>query len=168
MKRKHFTRLVLEIQHATPSIHIPEYQTNILRILKPEDIQPTQWRTSTSTVLHLYTEGITHDAALMFFAPLLLEYIRSQLEGPTQIRVKVINIRPLLQYGSLFPDTLFEKEENRVQLYVQVHILDMVECAEIQRFLTKRIVQQEMSGINMQVELWILGVPKRFVATRFC
>ena len=154
IERKHVTQRLLVVQHATPFIHIPEYRSNILRLLKLEDVQLTQWPISTSAVLHLYTKGITHDAAQTFFAPLLLEYIRSQLQdATTQIRVKIVDIRPLLQYGSVFPHTLFEKEEDRVQLYVQVHILDMAECAEIQPFLIKRVVQQQMMGMNMQVQI---------------
>jgi hypothetical protein len=154
IERKHITQRLLVVQHATPFIQIPAYRSNILRLLKLEDVQVTQWRISTSAVLHLYTKGITHDVAQAFFAPLLLEYIRSQLQDtPTQIRVKIIDIRPLMEYGSVFPHTLFEKEEDRVQLYVQVHIIDMAECAEIQPFLITRILQQQIMGMNMQVQI---------------
>jgi len=154
IERKHNTQLLLVVQHTTPFIQIPAYRSNILRLLRLDDVQVTQWRVSTSVVLHLYTKGITLDVAHAFFAPLLLEYIRSQLQDTTtQIRVKIIDIRPLVQYGSVFPHTLFEKEESRVQLYVQVHIIDMSECAEIQSFLVQPIVQQQMMGMNMQVQI---------------
>jgi len=153
IQRKHVTRNVFVIQHTTPFVHIADYRSNVLRILKSDDIEPRQWQQRTSTVLHLYTKGVTHETAQMFFAPLLLEYIRSQLEGPTQISVHVLNIHPLQHYRSVFPDSLFEQHENRVQLYIQVRILNMVECAEIQRFLIQRIVQQQISGVNMQVEI---------------
>ena len=113
IERTHFTERMLLIQHATPFIHIPDYQNNILRLLKPAEIQPTQWRTTTTAVLHLYTKGITFDNARMFSAPLLTQYIRS----PTKIRVKVNDVRPLVQYGPGFPDTLYQREEDRVHAY---------------------------------------------------
>jgi len=150
---KRSTRLVLVVQHVTPFIHISDYQKHVLRLVQPEQVEPTFWHTSTSAVLHLYTKGVAFDTAHAFFQPLFQEYIEMQLSSTTNIRVQVVEIEPILQYKSSFPYMMFERDESRVQLYVQVHLFDMVECAEIQDILEQRVVHQNFYGINMEATL---------------
>jgi len=147
------THVTILIRHLSPFVHVAEYQQNILRLFRPQEIQPTTWSSGASAELHLYTKGVTFDVAQVFFGPLLMEYLRSQMQNPTTIRVKVVSIQPLFKYGPVFPDTLFEKDENRVQLYVQVRILDMIECADIQDLIIRKTVQQVLMGTSMEVTI---------------
>ena len=147
------TYATMLVRHLSPFIHVPDYQQNVLRLFKEDEIQPIAWSVGVSATLHLYTKGLSFDIASVFFGPLLVEFIRSQMQNPAGIRVKVVSIQPLQKYGPVFPDILYEKEEARVQLYIQVLVMDMVECADIQDLINRKTVQQILMGTSMEVSI---------------
>jgi len=147
------TKISLVVQHSTPFIHIPDYDDNVLRLLKDDRIKPIQFNVDTSVELHLYTKGVGIETAKAFFGIMMREYIVSRLTQTTSIQLEITHIEPILQYSPVFPNTLFENQEGLVQLYIRVHISDMRECSEIQSIIDEHVIHKTIYGIEMQVTI---------------
>ena len=160
IKASHSVQTVLIVQHVTPFVHIADYRAIVLRVVSGGVVQPTQFRMSTSAVLHLYTQGISRDTASAFFGIMMREYIVSRLEHATNIQLQIATIQPILQYAQVFPGSLFDNKQSTVQLYIQVRISGMRECAEIQGILDERVIHKTIYGIEMKVTI-VDGVETR-------
>jgi len=148
---KHTIQLTLTIQHVTPFTHIPEYLNNVLLLLHEEETKLQRHNIETTAVLHLYTKGVAYGTAMTFFQITMREYIISRLLSDTDVQLQIIQIEQILQYGPVFPNTLFETDEDLVQLYIQVDVSGMRDCSEIQVMVAENIIHRSFYGMDMQV-----------------
>ena len=116
IESKHQTKLTLVVQHVLPFMHIPDYLHNILRLLREDEMRPQQQHIYTTAVLHMYTKGVAYGTAVAFFETMMREYIVSRLQHETDMQLKISKIQLIVQYSPTFPNTLFEKDEDLVQL----------------------------------------------------
>ena len=151
VESKHQTQLTLIIQHVTPFTHIPEYVQNVLRMLHEENMKPQRQDVKTTAVLHLYTKGVAYGAAMTFFEITMREYIVSRLLSDTDVQLHIAKIEQILHYGPVFPNTLFETDEDLVQLYIQVDVSGMRDCSEIQVIVAENTIHRSFYGMEMQV-----------------
>jgi len=151
---KEVTQHALVIQHTTPFVHIPDYLDTALRLaVATHNIKLDISHTTTTAVLHLYTTGVTHATAAAFFEIMMQEYIVTQILHTTNIRLEVAQIQRLEQYTPSFPGVLYNTQEALEQLYIQVHVHNMRECAEIQPIIAQQFIHKTIYGVSMHVTI---------------
>ena len=156
---KHTSHIVISILHTTPFSVISEYSTNLVELIQDatkHQIDAQELLLTSNVVLHLYTQGVSHETALAFFESMMQEYVNTQLPPPAtgRLRLQVTEIRQIQQYHSSFPDILFEEHNSNVpQLYIRVNILNLDSCSHIQALLDQSVIEKNMLGMQMLVRV---------------